>query len=96
MNGSPVSAGTYKVAGAATVQIRAVPNSPDYGFAGTVQDQVKDWTLTFSAPADCDLKTLALTGTTLPIGWIGGGVLLLVAGLSLMVVQLLRRRRGEV
>jgi hypothetical protein len=42
-----------------------------------------------------DLKTLALTGGELPTGLIGGGALLLVAGLSLIGVRELRRRRGE-
>jgi hypothetical protein len=93
VDGSTVAAGTYKVSGAKTITVVAKPNAPaGFGFDGTEQDQVRTWTLTFAAATACELKTLALTGTGSPVGWIGAGVLLLLGGLTLLTVQQLRRR----
>jgi hypothetical protein len=92
IDGKPAAPGTHTLAAGTTVHIHAEANGPDYGLDGTKQD----WTVSFTDPVTCgDLKTLALTGGELPTGLIGGGVLLLVAGLSLIAVRELRRRRGE-
>ncbi|HXR43603.1 MAG TPA: hypothetical protein VN759_02270 [Pseudolysinimonas sp.] len=93
VDGSSVAEGTYQVAGNRTVHVHAAPNAPDFGFADAEQT---DWTLTFSAPAACaDLKTLALTGTSSPAGWIGLGSLLLISGLALLTVYTVRRRSEQ-
>jgi len=92
IDGKPAAPGTHTLAAGTTAHIHAEANDPDYGLDGTKQD----WTVSFTDPVTCgDLKTLALTGGELPTGLIGGGVLLLVAGLSLIAVRELRRRRGE-
>jgi hypothetical protein len=92
VNGSPVNAGTYKVSGAKTLTITAAPNTKaGYGFDATAQTS---WTLTFAAATACDLKTLALTGTGNPAGWIGLGYLLLVLGTALIAIPMIRRRRS--
>jgi hypothetical protein len=88
VNGSTVAQGTYKVAAAGTVTVHAEANGPTYGLE---QGATQDWTFTFTAPANCDLKTLALTGST-PIGWIVLGYLLLISGLVLVAIRHLRRR----
>jgi len=94
IDGQPAAAGQHSIAAGATVHVHAEPNGPVFGFTEGTQ---QDWTVTFTVPASCgQLKTLALTGGALPTGLIGGGALLLVAGLSLLSVHLLRRRRGEV
>jgi hypothetical protein len=90
VNGSPVDSGTYKVSGARTLTVHATP-APGYGFATGTQS---DWTLTFAAATSCDLKTLALTGTGNPAGWIGLGYLLLVLGTALVAIPMIRRRRS--
>jgi hypothetical protein len=88
VNGSTVAQGTYKVAAAGTVTVHAAANGPTYGLE---QGATQDWTLTFSAPANCDLKTLALTGSA-PIGWIVLGYLMLISGLVLVAIRHARRR----
>lgn len=93
IDGEPAAPGPHTLTAGTTVHIHAEANGPKYGLDGTKQD----WTVGFIDPVACgDLKTLALTGGSLPTGLIGGGALLLVAGLSLLSVHLLRRRRGEV
>jgi len=87
VDGSPVAPGTHTVANAQTVTVHAEANGPAYGLDGTQQD----WPLHFSAPATCDLKTLALTGSA-PVGGIVLGYFLLVAGLGLVAVRAARRR----
>ena len=88
VNGSTVEQGTYKLAATGTVTVHAVANGPAYGLE---QGATQDWTFTFSAPANCDLKTLALTGST-PLGWIVFGYLLLISGLVLVAIRNVRRR----
>ncbi|GAA2075722.1 hypothetical protein GCM10009840_07240 [Pseudolysinimonas kribbensis] len=94
IDGQPANAGSHSIAVGTSVHVHAEPNGPVFGFT---EDQQKDWTVAFTNAATCgDLKTLALTGGSLPTGLIGGGALLLVAGLSLLSVQMLRRRRDQV
>lgn len=88
VDGSPVSEGTYQVAGNRTVHIHAAANGPDFGFT---DGQQQDWTLTFSVPANCDLKTLALTGSS-PVGGIVLAYFLLIAGIGIVTVRTVRRR----
>lgn len=91
VNGSVVSQGPYTVSTAGIVTIHAEANGPTYGFAaGTTQD----WTLDFEQPTTCELKTLALTGSS-PTGWIALGYLLLVSGLALVALRFVRRRREQ-
>ena len=88
VDGSPVSEGTYPVTGTRTVTIHAAANGPDFGFV-TLQKQ--DWTLDFSAPANCDLKTLALTGSS-PVGGFVLAYFLLIAGIGIVTVRTVRNR----
>lgn len=91
VNGSPVAPGTYVVTSAGTVHVVAVPG-PGFGFAGDASQQVLTWDFTFAAPATCDLKTLALTGTDdgMPMLATSGLLLLLGAGLIRSGVRLRR------
>lgn len=91
VNGATVSPGTYKVGSPTTVVIHAAANGPDYGLESGA---TTDWTFHFVRPTNCDLTTLALTGST-PTGWIVFGYLLLVSGLALVAVRFARRREGE-
>jgi hypothetical protein len=73
------------------VTVHAEANGPTYGLeAGTQQD----WTFDFEQPTTCDLKTLALTGSS-PAGWLVLGYFLLVSGLALLAVRVMRRRREQ-
>jgi hypothetical protein len=49
-----------------------------------------DWTLAFSLPANCDLKTLALTGTE-PVGGMLLAYFMFLAGLGIVTVRAVRR-----
>jgi hypothetical protein len=53
-----------------------------------------DFTITPSTLVCADLKTLALTGSS-PSGWFGLASGLVAAGMALVVLRQLRRRRGE-
>lgn len=88
VDGSPVAQGTYQVTSATTVHVHVAANGPDYGFNDPKQQT--DWTLTFSVPTTCDLKTLALTGTT-PVGGMLLAYFMLLAGLSIVTVRAVRR-----
>lgn len=92
VNGSRVSENSYPATAGTTYHVTAVPAKGD-GFT-TGQTRI-DYTFTpkVGAAGPCDLKTLALTGTGNPVGWIGLGYLLLVIGLALAAVPLIRRRR---
>jgi len=87
VDGSTVAEASYQVAGNATVHIHAAANGPTYGLDGTPQ---VDWTLVFSLPANCDLKTLALTGTQ-PVGGMLLAYFLLLAGLGIVAVRVVRK-----
>jgi hypothetical protein len=88
VNGSTVAAGPYTITAPGTYKVHAEANGPSYGLeSGATQD----WTFTFTAPAGCDLKTLALTGSS-PMGWIVLGYFMLIAGLVLVAVRYVRRR----
>jgi len=87
VEGSPVAAGTYHVTAPATVHVHAEPNLPDFTFDG---GQQQDWTLPFTAATTCDLKTLALTGTT-PAGGMLLAYFMLLAGLGVVAVRAVRR-----
>lgn len=88
-NGARVAPGTYQVSAAGgTVVIHAEANGPTYGLEQAAQ---QDWTFTFATPGTCDLKTLALTGST-PVGWIVLGYLMLISGLVLVAIRYARRR----
>jgi hypothetical protein len=90
VNGSVVGEGKYVVNSPSTVVIHVSANGPSYGLeAGATTD----WTFHFVQPTTCDLKTLALTGST-PVGWIALGYAMLVSGLALLAVRF-ARRRGE-
>jgi len=91
VNGSTVSQGTYKVTSASTVVIHATTSGPSYGLE---TGATTDWTFHFVRPTNCDLTTLALTGSS-PTGWIVFGYLLLVSGLTLVAVRFARRREGQ-
>jgi len=88
VDGSPVAQGTYQVTSARTVTVHAAPNGPDYGFDVDTQ---QDWSFTFTAATSCDLKTLALTGTT-PVGAMLLGYFLLIAGIGVVTIRTVRRR----
>jgi hypothetical protein len=87
VDGSTVLQGTYTVTSAKTVKVHAEANGPAFGF--TI-DQQKDWTLVFTAATTCDLKTLALTGTT-PAGAMLLAYFMLLAGLGVVAVRAVRR-----
>jgi hypothetical protein len=91
VNGSTVAAGTYPAKAGTTYTAVAAATKGNAITPGARS------TFTFTPTASsgpCDLKTLALTGTGNPIGWIGLGYLLLVIGLALAAVPLIRRRRA--
>jgi hypothetical protein len=88
VNGSTVSPGTYRVTSAQVVTVHAAPNAPAYGFTTGTQ---QDWTLTFTAPAGCELSTLALTGSS-PTGGLLLAYFLLIAGLGIVGIRIVRRR----
>ena len=91
VDGSPVSAGTYQVTSAGTVNVHAAPNGPSYGFG---EGQQQDFTLTFARAASCDLKTLALhDGTLASTGTNPTGLLVLAGFLGLFGLALTRRAR---
>ena len=91
VDGSPVSAGTYQVTSAGTVNVHAAPNGPSYGFG---EGQQQDFTLTFARAASCDLKTLALhDGTLASTGTNPTGLLVLAGFLALFGLALMRRAR---
>jgi hypothetical protein len=87
VDGSQVAQGTYQVTSARTVTVHAAANGPAYGLNGTPQ---VDWTLTFVAATTCDLKTLALTGTT-PTGGMLLAYFMLLAGIGIITVRAVRR-----
>ena len=87
VEGSTVAEASYQVAGNTTVHIHAAANGPAYGLNGTPQ---VDWTLTFSLPANCDLKTLALTGVQ-PVGGMLLAYFMLLAGIGIVAVRAVRR-----
>jgi hypothetical protein len=87
VDGSTVSEATYQVTGDATVHIHAAANGPAFGLNGTPQ---VDWTLDFSLPANCDLKTLALTGST-PEGGMLLAYFMVLAGIGIITVRAVRR-----
>jgi hypothetical protein len=94
VNGSTVNAGTYPAKVGATYTAVAAAAK-----GNGIDPSVTTTTFTFTPTASsspCDLKTLALTGTGNPTGWIGLGYLLLVIGLALAAVPLIRRRRTAV
>jgi len=88
VDGSPVAQGTYQVTSAKTVHVHVAANGPDYGFNDPKQQT--DWTLTFAAPTTCDLKTLALTGST-PVGGMLLAYFMLLAGIGIVAVRAVRR-----
>ncbi|HEY4152110.1 MAG TPA: hypothetical protein VGM38_02195 [Pseudolysinimonas sp.] len=78
VNLSTVSQGTYSVAAAGHYVIDAAPG-PGYGFAF---DATTHWVYDFAPPTTCDLKTLALTGST-PDGMVVLAGFLVLFGLAL-------------
>ncbi|WP_284253934.1 hypothetical protein [Pseudolysinimonas kribbensis] len=91
VNGSTVAAGTYPAKVGTTYTAVAAATK-----GNGIDPSVTTTTFTFTPTASsspCDLKTLALTGTGNPTGWIGLGYLLLIIGLALAAVPLIRRRR---
>ena len=90
VNGSVVSQGTYFVPGAATFHITAAPG-PDFGFTEGVQTT---WDFTFGVPATCDLKTLALTGTSDGMPMLAASAMLMLLGVALVRSGLRIRRRN--
>jgi hypothetical protein len=88
VDGSPVAAGSYHVSAPATVHVHAAPNSPDFTFDDP--ELQTDWTLVFTAATTCNLKTLALTGTT-PAGGMLLAYFMLLAGLGVVAVRAVRR-----
>jgi hypothetical protein len=87
VNGSPVSAGVHTVSSAGTYHVHAAP-APGYGFG---EHTVSDWTFTFTEPASCELKTLALTGAEDPTPFV-----VLAGLLGLIGVAMVRAaRRGQ-
>ena len=88
VNGSTVAQGTYKISAPGTVTVHAEANGPTYGLE---QGATQDWTFNFATPTTCDLKTLALTGSS-PTGWIVLGYILLISGLVLVAIRHARRR----
>ena len=87
VDGSTVLQGTYAVTSAKTVHVHAEANGPAFGFTF---GQQQDWTLVFGAATTCDLKTLALTGTT-PAGGMLLAYFMLLAGLGIVTVRAVRR-----
>ncbi len=84
--------GTFPVSKSGTVVISAAPRTPDYGFAF---DTLSQWSFVFSRPLDCQLDTLAFTGTSAATGVIGMAALLLMLGGALLTAdQRLRVRRS--
>ncbi|MEO6114838.1 MAG: hypothetical protein ABIP33_00475, partial [Pseudolysinimonas sp.] len=88
VDGSPVAAGTYHVTTPQTIHVHAEPNAPAFGFDDP--NQQKDWTLAFAAATTCDLKTLALTGSS-PAGGMLLAYFMLLAGLGIVTVRAVRR-----
>ncbi|MEP6842072.1 MAG: hypothetical protein ABJA11_01040, partial [Pseudolysinimonas sp.] len=70
--------------------ITAAPHVLGDGLTGPTSFSI---TITPSTLVCADLKTLALTGST-PTGWFGLGYGLLAAGMALVAMRILRRRRG--
>ncbi|HEU0206237.1 MAG TPA: hypothetical protein VFQ74_06060 [Pseudolysinimonas sp.] len=94
VNGSPVSAGTYKVTTAGSFHVTAAPDTAlGFGFAGDAEHQLLSWDFTFGFPATCDLKTLALTGTNDGVPLLAASGLLLLLGVALVRSGLRIRRR---
>jgi hypothetical protein len=95
VNGSTVTTTsapqTFTVNKSGTVKIHAVANGPTYGLETSAQT---DWTFVFAQPSTCDLKTLALTGSS-PTGWLTLGYLMLVSGLALLAARFVRRRAEQ-
>lgn len=91
VDGSLVSAGTFQVTSAGTVNVHAAPNGPNYGFG---DGQQQDFTLTFARTASCELKTLALhDGTLASTGTNPTGLLVLAGFLALFGLALMRKAR---
>jgi len=87
VNGSTVTQGTYTVTTPGSYHIVAAPNAPTWGF----DHPVAPWDFVFTAPTTCDLKTLALTGTSPTSALVLGGFAVLF-GLAL-VFRAERRRK---
>lgn len=107
VNGSTVAAGTYPIGAGQTVRVTAAPNlADDYGFAsGTTNSWTytapsstgtigTTSTTTTAALGACDLTTLALTGVGNASVFFGIGYLAVIAGLSLIAVAVILRRRS--
>jgi hypothetical protein len=91
VNGARVAAGTYPLAAGQSITVHAEPNAT-YGFPTPT---TADWRYTATASAGaCDLKTLALTGVGSASAFLGFGYLAVIAGLSLVAVAIIRRRRS--
>jgi hypothetical protein len=92
VDGAASPEGTFTVTQPRTVVISGAPRTPDYGFAF---DTLSQWSFVFSRPLDCQLDTLAFTGTSAATGVIGLAALLLVLGGGLITAdQRLRVRRA--
>jgi hypothetical protein len=84
VNGASVANGTYPVTAAGAYLVKAVAVAP-FGLAFGSSDQ---WEFTFTRPANCDLTTLALTGSDASgSAWYAA----LAAGLGLLGAGLIRR-----
>lgn len=90
VNGSVVAQGTYTVTTPGSYHIVAAPNAPTWGFDHTIQP----WDFTFTAPTTCDLKTLALTGTS-PTGALVLGGFAVLFGLALLFRAERRRKTAR-
>jgi hypothetical protein len=71
--------------------ITAAPHVSGDGLTGPTSFSID---IVASTLACADLKTLALTGTS-PSGWFGLGTGLLAAGMALVAMRLVRRRRAQ-
>jgi hypothetical protein len=85
VNGAPAANGVFPVSADGVYNVHA---EPAVGFTFTFGQQT-DWEFTFTRPTDCDLTTLALTGSDGASGsaWYAA----LAAGLGLLGAGLIRR-----
>jgi hypothetical protein len=94
VNGVAVNPGTYRATAGVTVEVRATLTDPvRHGFNNP--NDPTSWTFAFeSSRTSCDLITLALTGSSAPVG-LGIGLALLLGAAGVLGVYLGRRQRVD-
>lgn len=92
VNGAPSAQGTFVVREGGRVVVSAVPVAPGFGFA---VETLAKWSFVFAPPLNCDLDTLALTGTAAATGLLGASSILLVLGGVLVTSDRRMRMRAK-